>query len=184
MNRWILAGVLGVGLAGLAGAAERAFSQAIAPADFAAAGLAKLSPEELARLDALVRVHQGGGGGRVPAQVATGPAAAPAAAVAAPEAKAAPGLLAKAKVILTPGTAVEYEAVKSRIVGEFNGWEARTVLVLENGQRWQVASGSTYAAPPVMNPAVEIASGALGTFWMKIEGVRIRVKVVPAGRGN
>jgi hypothetical protein len=181
MNRWILAGVLGVGLAGPAGAAERAFSQAIAPADFAAAGLAKLSPEELARLDALVRAHQGGGGARVPAQVATVPAAA---AVAAPEAKAAPGLLAKAKVILTPGTAVEYEAVKSRIVGEFNGWEARTVLVLENGQRWQVASGSTYAAPPVMNPAVEIAPGALGTFWMKIEGVRIRVKVVPAGRGN
>ena len=35
--------------------AEEAFSRAVRAEDFSAAGLAKLSPDELARLDALVR---------------------------------------------------------------------------------------------------------------------------------
>jgi len=28
--------------------------------------------------------------------------------------------------------------VKSRIAGDFSGWEQGTVLVLENGQKWEV----------------------------------------------
>lgn len=172
MKRWIMAGVLATGLAGGTRAAERVFSQTISPAEFAAAGLGKLTAEELRRLDGLVQAHQSGVVARAEAGTKDGKT---------PPAPAAP---AKAKVVLASGTAVEYAAVKSRIVGEFNGWEARTVFGLENGQRWQVASGSTYAGPPVAGPAVEITPGALGTFWMKIEGVRIRVKVIPVGSGK
>jgi hypothetical protein len=93
-------------------------------------------------------------------------------------------LPAKPKVRLTPGTEVEYETVKSRIVGEFSGWEARTVFVLENGQRWQVTGGSSYVTPPVSGPAVEIVPGVLGSFWLKIDGVRVRAKVVLVGSAN
>jgi hypothetical protein len=73
---------------------------------------------------------------------------------------------------------VEFAAVESRIAGQFSGWSARTVFVLENGQRWQVSGGDSYVTPPVAGPVVKIAPGALGSFWMTIEGVRTRVRVV------
>ena len=38
---------------------DTAFSKAVRPEEFSAAGLAKLSPDELARLDALVRDFKG-----------------------------------------------------------------------------------------------------------------------------
>ena len=41
-------------------ATEENFSSAVRPQDFSAAGLAKLSPAELARLDALVRDYKSG----------------------------------------------------------------------------------------------------------------------------
>ena len=40
--------------------AEDSFTKGLSPADFEAAGLSKLTPEELARLDALVRGQQTG----------------------------------------------------------------------------------------------------------------------------
>jgi hypothetical protein len=74
--------------------------------------------------------------------------------------------------------------VESRLTGEFRGWEPRAVFALENGQRWQETGGSTYAGPPLAAPAVRIRAGALGAYWMRIEGVSREVKVrrVDAGR--
>ena len=95
----------------------------------------------------------------------------------------APSLLARAKVLLAPGTKVEYATVESRIAGEFRGWESRTVFTLENGQRWQVAGGESYVTPPEPGPAVTIKPGIMGSFWMTIAGVRPRVKVVPVDGG-
>ena len=40
--------------------ADDSFTKGLSPADFKAAGLDKLSPEELARLDALVKAKQTG----------------------------------------------------------------------------------------------------------------------------
>ena len=51
---------LAAGLTGSLQAAEESFSQAVRAEDFSAAGLAKLSAEELARLDALVRDYKSG----------------------------------------------------------------------------------------------------------------------------
>jgi hypothetical protein len=51
------------------------------------------------------------------------------------------------------------------------------VFALENGQRWRSAGESTYVSPPIPNPAVKITPGALGTFWLTVEGVKSRVKV-------
>ena len=91
------------------------------------------------------------------------------------------GVVAKAKVMLTPGTEVEYAAVESRIAGDFTGWEGRAVLTLENGQRWQIANGGLYSTPPLKNPRVKIVPAPLGGFWLTIEGVATRVRVVPFG---
>ena len=70
-------------------------------------------------------------------------------------------------------------AVKS--VGNFTGWEGRAVLTLENGQRWQIANGGTYMTPALPSPNVKIVPANLGGFWMAIEGVANRVKVLPLG---
>lgn len=176
MRRWLLGMLGGVVLAAAGAAAER-FSRAVDEAEFAAAGLAKLTPEELARLDALVDGFKSGARRDATAEPRAA-AATKATRVAKGEGQAEPGLLAKAKVVLAPGTKVEFAAVESRIAGQFSGWSARTVFVLENGQRWQVSGGDSYVTPPVAGPAVKIAPGALGSFWMTIEGVRTRVRVV------
>ena len=180
MKRLTIIAVFGLGWALTAAAAEERFSQAVRPEDFSAAGLGKLSPAEIERLDALVREFKARA-----VEVARSEAAPSSPAPSNPTAKTvAPvqkktegGLLAKAKVILAPGTEIEYSNVDSRLVGEFRGWQAKTVFTLENGQRWQVAGGDGYVGPPIPSPAVKITPGMLGTFWMNIEGVNRRVKV-------
>ena len=156
-----------LGLAGALAAAEP-FSRSLAPADFAAAGLGRLTSEELSRLDALIAAR------------GAPPPAAPAAATAAasPLARAAGAPARRATAV------AEEETLESRLTGEFRGWEPRAVFALENGQRWQETGGTTYAGPPLAAPAVRIRAGALGAYWMRIEGVRLEVKVrrVDTGR--
>jgi hypothetical protein len=190
MKPWIGIAIFSGVFVVAAGAAEEAFSKAVRPGDFAAAGLAKLSAEELARLDALVQDYRSGAlerarrdAVRAEERAAQAEKRATAAAVTAAEKEknAEAGLLAKAKVLLTPGTQVEYATVESRIAGEFRGWEVRTIFTLENGQRWQVTGGESYVTPPVPGPAVKITPGLMGSFWMTITGVRPRVKVAIVG---
>ena len=196
------------------GAAEENFSKAVRTEDFSAAGLSKLTPEELARLDALVRDFNSGSLAKANDELAGKLAAAKRSAELAEqarvdaEAKAAKaeatvkaqtesvaaaakeklksdgGLLAKAKVLLSPGTEVEYAAVESRIAGDFTGWEGRPIFTLENGQRWQIANGGSYSTPPIASPKVKIVPASLGGFWMTIEGVSQRVRVTPLGGGK
>ena len=189
----------------LARAAEESFSRAVAPADFSAAGLARLSPEELARLDTLVRDYKSGAlaaarrealaaeqaraaaesrAAKAEADARDRAAAQAAASTKADPVKNQPGLLAKAKVLLTPGTEIEYATVESRIVGDFRGWDGPTVFRLENGQRWQSDGTTAYVTGAISNPAVKITPGVLGTFWMTVEGVKPRVKVKLHGGGR
>lgn len=152
--RWALAGVMVAG--GLAAAEE--FSKAVRAEDFAAAGLGKLSAEELARLDGLVREFQRGN-------------------VAKPQPVAGAG----AVVRVAPGTVVEVSEGESAIAGDFDGWHGRTIFLLENGQQWRVANGGSYYSPKLVRPKVKISPAGLGGYWMAIEGVATRVKVLPLG---
>ena len=194
---------LSIGLVGVARGAEDSFSRTVQKGDFSAAGLGKLTPEELARLDALVRDYKSGAleaARREAVAAAEARAKAEAAARAEAEARAAKAeaqvrateagakktdtsLLARAKVLLTPGTHIEYSTVESRLVGDFRGWDKRTVFQLENGQRWQVEGASSYVTSSLHAPNVKISPGALGSFWMSIEGVdpRVKVKIVEGG---
>lgn len=200
MKRMILAGLIGVsGLFATARAQEK-FSQAVRPEEFVAAGLSKLSPEERARLDALVEAYKSGALAAARAEVATAAAArataeqkaakaeaevvATKAAAAAKSKPAGEGFLAKAKVLLTPGTEVEYETVQTKLLGEFRGWQTGTVFNLENGQRWRVESGS-YTTPPETGPLkVRIVPGLMGSFFLEIEGVRQKPKIKFVGGGK
>ncbi len=205
-------------------AQDNKFSQEVRAGDFTAAGLNKLSPEELARLDQLVQAYKSGAlaaAKREAEEAASAKAAAEArAAKAEADAKAAQAreavavqkveetkraakpteaktekesgnvvtnLLSRAKVVLTPGTEIEYETVSTRLLSDFQGWHAGTVFVLENGQRWQVVSNESYVTPPEKGPkAVKIIPGAFGTFFLEIEGVRVkpRIKIIIGTTGK
>ena len=210
--RWSVAWALIAAGAVNAGAAEESFSKTVQPGDFSAAGLSKLTPEELARLDALVRDFKSGAleaakreaaaaaEARVKAEAAMARAEATArveaeraakaeakARVAEAEKKADAGetsLLKRAKVLLTPGTKIEYSTVEARIAGEFRGWRPKMIFALDNGQRWQVIGGDDYVVSTEQSPKVKIVPGALGSFFMHVEGHRQRAKVAIVDDGK
>lgn len=63
----------------------------------------------------------------------------------------------------------EIQAIESSIVGSFEGWRANSNIRLANGQVWQIAD-DTARAHYVDNPKVRIRRGALGSFYLEIEG--------------
>lgn len=68
------------------------------------------------------------------------------------------------------------DELRSSIPGTFSGWEPRTRWKLANGQVWQVADGSR-AYYRLESPTIRITRGALGSFFMEIEGVSHAVPV-------
>ena len=122
-------------------------------ADFRAAGLDKLSDEELARLNDWLRSNVG---------------AVPGGAVAPPAAADMIGFRPEA------ATGV----VISRIDGPFTGWDGQTEFRLENGQVWRQAdSADRFRSGTVMNPGVRIEPGMLDSWVLRIDGSNHRVKV-------
>lgn len=171
-------------------AADSSFTTALTPQEYAAAGLNKLTPDEVARLDRLVGAYQSGALAAAQRELAAAQAAkadaearaakAQSEAMARNDAKGHESWLGKAKAILTPGTIIEYRTLDSQIVGNVKGWHAETVFRLENGQLWRVLDGESYwSAKVLQNPKIQITPGKLGGFWMKIEGIRAQVRVAP-----
>jgi hypothetical protein len=160
------------------------------PADqFRAAGLHKLTDEELDALQAMVeRMNKG----EITAvrQEAAQKVAAAEAKVQETEAKvqqievegkkAGPGWL-RALVTLqnTDEKAGKADPVQTRIAGRFRGWDGKTLFRLENGQIWQQNDNTSYVGVDYDSPAVRIYPGVLGAYWMEVERVRPRVKVKP-----
>lgn len=67
--------------------------------------------------------------------------------------------------------ASDLDEVASRIPGRFEGWGPRQRFTLANGQTWEISDDSS-AFANVQNPAVKIRRGALGSYFMDIDGVR------------
>ena len=63
----------------------------------------------------------------------------------------------------------ELAAIDSTIPGRFEGWRANDAIRLANGQVWQVADGSS-GPHWIENPKVRVRRGALGAFYLEIEG--------------
>ncbi|MCB1994992.1 MAG: hypothetical protein H6932_02820 [Burkholderiaceae bacterium] len=105
---------------------------------------------------------------------ASGPAHQPAAA--ATPARAAPAADAAASFGLPAPQRRDGDELRSRIPGMFEGWEAKTVLTLENGQAWQIADGSR-AYYQLRSPLVRIVRGAVSGYYLEVEGVAQRPRV-------
>jgi hypothetical protein len=183
MKRAIVFGILLLGGAVVASADESGFTQQLSPGDFAAAGLNKLSPDELARLDRLVQgFRSAAAAAQASAEARERQAEADAKAARAAQAaaeKKAQGFLAKTRGLLLPGAQIEYQPLESRVVGPVRGWEAGTIFRLENGQRWQVEKNTTdYYGDTVQNPKARIVPAPISGFKIEIEGfppVRVRL---------
>ncbi|MGH6628781.1 MAG: hypothetical protein ACREB3_03515, partial [Burkholderiales bacterium] len=164
--------------------ADEDFTKSLTPDELAATGLAKLSTDELARLKAVVERYKSGEIAVVQQQAEVKVAAAEAKvreAATAPSAdKRKPSwlmaLITLKKVEDKPDKA---EAFDTRIEGDFKGWTGHTTFKLDNGQVWQQNGDDSYYGDLMHSPKARIYPGALGSYWMDIEGIRQRVKVKP-----
>jgi hypothetical protein len=127
--------------------------------EFKAAGLDKLSPEELKQLNLWLQ------------QRASAALAAPQAggyATAAPPAADMRGL---------PAQRGSYEPIVSRIPGEFRGWSGKTRFTLENGQVWESAAETAALAVRLTDPTVTIEQGMFDGWFMQVDGYNAKARV-------
>ncbi|MDR3389134.1 MAG: hypothetical protein P4L92_18995 [Rudaea sp.] len=112
-------------------------------AEFHAAGLDKLSPDELKSLDDWLRTHNT----VVTTVVTTTPSGEP---------------------VFYPRDS-DRQLVESRIDGPFNGWRGHTVFKLENGEEWTQQESGAMVCGSVDHPKVKIKPMLLGSWLMYVE---------------
>jgi hypothetical protein len=140
--------------------------RATTPDEFAAAGLARLSPEELQALGKLVDRLQ-----------SSAPPAEPAGGAAAGK---SPSWLSALLTLERAGEAKGgHEVLQTRLAGSLKSFSGRRNFTLQNGQQWQMIEPDSYAGPAYENPEVFIEPGMLGYFWLRIPEGALRVKVKP-----
>jgi hypothetical protein len=90
--------------------------------------------------------------------------------------------LQRAKVLLTPGTEIEYARVETTLTEPFKGWKSGQLFRLANGQTWRVTEGAYWAPREPEGKGVAIEPGALGSFFLKFEGISKRARAELVGR--
>jgi hypothetical protein len=120
-------------------------------AEFHAAGLNKLSPEELHQLNAWLQNH----GAATPTIKVVGTNGQP---------------------VFYPHES-ERETVESHLAGSFSGWTGHSVFTLDNGQQWQQAESGAYDSGKLDHPAVKIKPMLLGSWLMYVDGCGCSVRV-------
>lgn len=150
--------------------------------EFHSTGLDKLTPQEMAALNAWLAAYvQASAPAAAPAAAHTAaavpvpvpvPAPAVAAPLPAPAATPAPvastGIAGFGQEMITPEQRGEVTRINSSIVGTFTGWTGNTLFKLANGQVWQQADSSTYETK-LENPQVVIKRLGLG-YLLTIPG--------------
>ena len=124
--------------------------KAMSPKAFEQAGLNKLTPEELARLNEFIRSYA----------TSTNQAAAAA---------------AVDRAVKDNKVASQPQVIESRIVGRYAGYNGRSRFTLENGQVWAQSQQESRAYPPTDSPQVLIVKGTLGHRMYILGGGNIRV---------
>ncbi len=67
--------------------------------------------------------------------------------------------------------------VVSRIKGEFSGWTGETVFELENGMIWKQVETGTFYVPPRNDAVAVIDKGVFNSWRLKIEGYNKTIRV-------
>ncbi len=158
MSKRLLLILLALSCALVQAADFSSLEERMSEADFRAAGLDQLSPEQLANLNAWLRRN-------ATTAVATAPAVAPAAPVADTR-----GLPAQSPEGDGP--------IVSRLVGEFSGWHGGSRFELENGMVWETSGAvQPLNVRTMQQPTVRIDPAFFGTWMLKIEGYNSSVRV-------
>lgn len=116
-------------------------------ADFKAAGLDKLSPQELQYLDNWLRGHE-----------------------------ATKMVSANGAPVFYPDNQPR-DRFNTHLVGHFNGWSGHNEFTLDNGQVWKQAESGAYSCPDVDNPEVTLKPMILGSWLMYVQGCNQSVRV-------
>ena len=136
-----------------AGAQEfSSLEERMSDAEFRAAGLDRLSPEELEQLNQWLRTRIG----TIPNTAAPG------------------GGGFKSDSFFGDGNRTE---VVSRIDGAFDGWSEGTVIKLQNGQWWEVNEPQSFDVNEMQSPGVTIKPKMLGSWLLQVEGYNRSVRV-------
>lgn len=134
------------------GAEFSSLEERMSDSEFKAAGLDKLTPEELASLNAWLQHRTAGTA---------------AAATYVPPSEDRTGFR----------DPVDTDGVVSRIAGEFTGWSGDTRFTLENGQVWEQAESGSMRGISVDSPAVTIKPAFMGSWLLKVEGFNKAIRV-------
>ena len=136
--------------------AQPPIEQQMTPEQFKAAGLDKLSPQELANLNAWLNNTL---------EVETTKAAE----------------LAKEKVETENRGFFNFgksDPIVDKMVGEFRGFGFGRSWTLENGQVWQQVDDASLSGVKLSSPAVKITPSLVGNSWyLAVEGYNTRAKV-------
>jgi len=119
-------------------------------AELKAAGLDRLSPEELKYLNEWLRTHGAGANTQL--------------------------VTAGGQPVFYPDSSSR-ETVETHISGLFTGWHGHTVFKLDNGQEWKQAESGAYDAGKFEDPVVRIKPMLLGSWLMYVEGCGCSVRV-------
>jgi len=123
--------------------------QRMSDSEFKAAGLDKLSPQELAHLDRWLASH-----GKVVTKVVS----------------------ASGTPVFYPDKQKRSD-VDARIVGHFDGWSGHNLVTLDNGQQWQQIGSDEPSCSASENPAVKVKPSLFGNWLMNVHGCNDTVHV-------
>ena len=127
--------------------------------EFTAAGLDKLSQQELDALNDWIRRHS----------VAT---------LDAPKQGAATAYSTEDRRGLKDADdKKDRTTITSTLVGKFRGWDGQATFKLENGMVWVQADKDKFYTKEIENPTVIIEPGMFGTWRLHIEGFNSECKV-------
>lgn len=149
--------------------AQQALEQRMSADEFRAAGLDKLSAQELATLNRWLQRQ---------AQPQAGAASGPATEQAIEQAREEGRRQAQQEAAQADDRrAAPTGPVSSRIAGPFNGFGKGQRYTLENGQVWEQTDDARLAGVRVDRPEVTVSPGAFGAWYLRIEGYNTRAKV-------
>jgi hypothetical protein len=149
--RLMLTATLALLIASLPALAQQfsSLEERMSAADFKAAGLDKLTPEQLKFLDDWLRGHE-------PVKTVS--------------------VGSNGQPVFYPDNQPR-DRVVTHLVGHFDGWAGSSVFTLDNGQVWKQAESGSYSCPSIDNPEVTIKPMILGSWLMYVQGCNESVRV-------
>ena len=166
MNRFliaILASILCTSVFGADGFSS--LEEQMTGKEYSAAGLDKLTPEELAVLNNWIRNHSVATLDKPKAGSST------VAAAGGTETGDMRGLKNKSD------DDEDRTPITSRIIGSFSGWDGHAIFKLENGMIWEQDDKDKFYIREIQNPEVTIKPGMFGSWHLSVDGYSSRCRV-------